>query len=85
MTIPTNAVLWSSKAGRTRRERIEMTTAPHAPMISNRRGGNSITCHRSSGGCTCQGSSAVKKIDRRLQARRDRQAFRRDLRAGEFA
>lgn len=54
------------------------------PMISNRRGPNSVTCHRSSGGCTCEGSSKVKKFDRRLQAERERQTFRRDLARGEY-
>lgn len=57
----------------------------HAPLIGSRKGPGSFLCHRSSRGCTCQGDSAAKKVDRRIMARAERQLFRRELAAGVYS
>ena len=56
-----------------------MFAQEHAPMIGGRRGQGGWLCHRSSRGCTCQGSSAEKKFERRTMKKVERQAVRLEL------
>lgn len=57
----------------------------HAPLMGRRRGQGSFLCHRSSGGCTCEGNGKAKREDRRTQMRLERKRFRLELMMGAFA
>ena len=44
-----------------------------------------MLCHRgTSKECSCGGDAMARVIDRRMMKRAEKQAFRRDLRNGEF-
>jgi len=62
-----------------------MYVQEHAPMAGNRRGKGSFLCHRSSGGCTCQGDNFARKHERRTMMKIERQQVRNDLRAGLYS